>query len=172
MKTILCLIASMLLLIGCKNQTSVLALEPDVLYQQAEQALANSDFVLEASYLNYKGRFNPQINSNTNFIALNGTNAIIQFAVLNYHPGLNGIGGITLEGRASNIKMKKDKKGNITYSMEVIGRRLSAQVFLNVIKDTNRCIATIRSNHRGGETTFTGYLYPKEESNFFKGLSL
>ena len=55
----------------------------------------------------------------TNFVSMDGNRATIQLAFNGTYAGPNGIGGITVEGNASNVEMKTDKKGNITFSMMV-----------------------------------------------------
>ena len=59
---------------------------------------------------------------------MKGDRATIQLAFNTAAAGPNGIGGITVDGSASNIEMKTDKKGNVTFSMMVQGVAVSANV--------------------------------------------
>lgn len=88
------------------------------------------------------------------------------------YAGPNGIGGITVEGNASNVEMKTDKKGNITFSMMVQGVAVSANVTFRMVKGSNKCTATVSPNFNSNRISFTGTLYPTEQSNVFKGRSI
>jgi len=142
------------------------------LFNQAVAALEAREFVLEADRVDFKrGRF-AYVNSSTNFVSMHGNKATIQFAFNSPYAGPNGIGGLTVDGTASNVKMNTDSKGNVTFSMMVQGVGVSANVTLRMIKDTNRCTAIVTPNFNSNRTTFTGILYPESESNVFKGRSL
>ncbi len=137
--------------------------------QQAYQALEAREFVLEADRVGFRRGAFAYVTGNTNFISLHGNEATIQLAFNGPHPGPNGIGGITVEGRTTNVEMKTDKKGNVTFSMMVQGTTVSAQVTLRMNKGTNRCTAVVTPTFSGNRITLTGTLYPESESNIFKG---
>ena len=133
------------------------------LFEQAVQALNDKDFVLEADRVEFKrGRF-VYVTPSTNFVSMDGNRATIQLA-------FNG--GITVEGNASNVEMKTDKKGNITFSMMVQGVAVSANVTFRMVKGSNKCTATVSPNFNSNRISFTGTLYPTEQSNVFKGRSI
>lgn len=141
-------------------------------YDIAVEALNEHEFVLEADRINFKrGRF-VYVSPNTNFVSVHGDKATIQMAFNSPYAGPNGIGGITVDGRASNIKINTDNKGNVTYSMMVQGVAVSANVTLRMTYGSNKCTATISPNFSGNRIDFTGVLYPESESNVFKGRSL
>ncbi|MCC8155614.1 MAG: DUF4251 domain-containing protein [Tannerellaceae bacterium] len=145
--------------------------QDSIYFLQAEQALLAKEFVLEADRIDFRrGQF-VYVTPNTNFVSVHGDNATIQLAFSSRYAGPNGIGGITVDGKASNIKMSTDNKGNITYSMMVQGAAVSANVTLQMFKGTNRCTATVTPNFNSNRITFTGLLYPEDESNVFKGRS-
>ncbi|MCC8096394.1 MAG: DUF4251 domain-containing protein [Tannerellaceae bacterium] len=142
------------------------------LFNQAVAALESREFVLEADRVDFKkGRF-AYVNSSTNFVSMHGNRATIQFAFNSPYAGPNGIGGLTVDGTASNVQMKTDSKRNVTFSMMVQGTGVSANVTLRMIKDTNRCTAIVTPNFNSNRTTFTGVLYPESESNVYKGRAL
>ncbi len=179
-KVIFLFMAILFVLNSCKSQDPALKAEKDaiqqaeqeVLFDSAVKALNDRKFVLEADRITFKnGRFT-YVSGNTNFISLDGDRATIQIAFNSPYAGPNGIGGVTVEGTASKIKIETDKKGNITFRMSVTGVAVSANVMFQMIKGTNRCSATILPNFSNNTTTFTGYLYSKENSNVFKGRSL
>lgn len=93
------------------------AAEQMALFEQGVQALKEKDFVLEAERVEFKrGQF-VYVTPSTNFVSMKGDRATIQLAFNGPVSGPNGIGGITVDGSASNIEMKTDKKGNVTFSM-------------------------------------------------------
>lgn len=141
-------------------------------FEQAVQALTDRDFVLEADRVEFKrGRF-AYVTPNTNFVSMKGDKATIQLAFNGAFSGPNGIGGITVDGTASNVEMKTDKKGNITFSMMVQGVAVSANVTFRMVKGSNKCSATVSPNFNSNRLSFTGTLYPTSESNVFKGRSI
>lgn len=50
------------------------------------------------------------VTSNTNFVLMNGNRATVQTAFNTPYPGPNGIGGVTVDGNSSDMKMNIDKK--------------------------------------------------------------
>lgn len=146
--------------------------EQMALFDQAVQALKSRDFVLEADRVEFKrGRF-VYVTPNTNFVSMDGDKATIQLAFNGAFSGPNGIGGITVDGNASSVEMKTDKKGNITFTMMVQGVAVSANVTFRMVKGSNKCTATVSPNFNSNRITFTGYLYPSDQSNVFKGRSI
>lgn len=137
----------------------------------ALQALEKLDFVLEANQLIFKRGETAFVTSTTNFVSLSNDKAIIQIAPFN-GGGPNGVGGITLEGRASNIKIKTDKKGNTIFTMNVSGTGLSATVDISLPKDSYRASVTVNPNFHSNRVTLSGDLLPSGYSNVFKGRSL
>lgn len=141
-------------------------------YNAAVQALKQKNFVLEADRIEFKrGRF-VYVTPSTNFVSLDGDNASIQLAFNTAAAGLNGIGGITVDGRASGIDMKTDKKGNIIFKMMVQGSAVSATVTIRLQNGGNQATVTVDPNFNSNRISFTGTLYPQSESNVFKGRSL
>ena len=148
------------------------AAEQMALFEQGVQALKEKDFVLEAERVEFKrGQF-VYVTPSTNFVSMKGDRATIQLAFNTAATGPNGIGGITVDGSASNIEMKTDKKGNVTFSMMVQGVAVSANVTIRMVKGTNKCTATVSPNFNSNRISFTGYLYPADQSNVFKGRAI
>nr|WP_297169196.1 DUF4251 domain-containing protein [uncultured Dysgonomonas sp.] len=175
-KVLFLLMSITLVLSGCKTQDPAVKeaknAEREFKFQKAVEALNSQDFVLEADRINFKNGRYSYVSSNTNFISMSGDNATIQLAFNSPYAGPNGMGGITVEGRASNVKTKTDKKGNITFSMNVFGTGVSAIVTINMVAGSNQCTAIVTPNFNSRVITFSGYLYPKSESTVFKGRAL
>ena len=140
-------------------------------FVRAVKALEGLDFVLEAKQLQFKRGNTAFVSATTNFVSLHDEYATVQVAPF-YSGGPNGVGGITLDGRASNIKMETDKRGNVTFTMSVIGVVLSARVSISLIKGSNKASATIYPNFHSNNITLIGELIPTEESSVFKGQSI
>lgn len=140
--------------------------------QNAIYALENYDFVLEANSLATKRGRTIFVNSSTNFISLSDGKAVVQIAAHPAAPGPNGIGGITVEGRVSNVELKTDKKGNRMLSMNVFGTGISATVFITLAADSHTATATVTANTNPAKVILNGYLYPSVISEVYKGRSL
>ncbi len=76
-----------------------------VAYQQAVQALKNKQFVLEADQVIFRNGQSAFVSSTTNFVMMNGQRSTVQVAFNTPYPGPNGIGGVTVDGSASDMKI-------------------------------------------------------------------
>lgn len=137
----------------------------------ALNAVESRQFVLEADKLIFKYGEQAFVSSTTNFIALRGEKAVVQVAPFN-SGGPNGVGGITLEGRATNLEIKKEKSGTVILSMNVMGPIISAQVVMRLIANSNRASVAISSNFRSSRITLEGEVVPAEASTVYKGTSI
>ncbi len=140
-------------------------------FNNAMQAITNQSFVLEANSvqpLNGRVYF---VNSNTNFVSLNDGQAMVQIASNSPYPGPNGLGGITVQGSASNLQVKQEKNGNVYVSMNVQGVFLSATVNLVLYSGSNNAMVTVDPNFSGNDLTMNGTLVPYSESNVFQGMT-
>lgn len=144
----------------------------NALFEIAQQAIQNRTFLLKATRVEFKRGQNAHVNSDTNFVSLNGDDAVIQLAFNTTLSGPNGIGGITVEGKASDIETKTDKKGNILFEMNVQGASVSARLSFKMIKGTNQCSATVIPNFNSNRISFDGELLPYNSGRVFKGSSL
>ena len=99
-----------------------------IAYQDAVKALKSNSWVLQANTLfNNFGAAIP-VTNNLNFVAMDNNQVSLQLAFNGFNPGPNGLGGITLTGWPSSINERVDKNGNITYTFNVMGAALFAQV--------------------------------------------
>lgn len=138
---------------------------------EALNALEHLDFVLEADRLSFKRGETAFVTSTTNFISLSDDEAVVQVAPF-HGGGPNGVGGITLEGTASNIKLKTDKKGNVYFSMSVSGTGISATIEISLPKGGYTASATVNPNFHSNKVTLYGDLLPSAKSDVFKGRAL
>jgi hypothetical protein len=139
---------------------------------QAAAAIKNQDFVLEAESITFKNGANTFVNSSTNFVAVKGSRAVVQVSPSNFASGPNGVGGVTVDGMITDRKITRDNKGTITYSMNVMGVGINAQVEIYMYPNTNSATAVIYPNFNSNTVWMQGNIVPYENSNVIEGSSL
>ncbi len=139
---------------------------------QAMQAVKGQRFVASAFQLSTKRGDVFNVSTTTNFVSLNGTDAVIQIASTGSISGPNGIGGITLRGTASDIKIKEDKRGNITLSMRVQGSGRSGDVTLRMGKGSTRASVEVSGTFSSSRITMQTYVKPFDQATHVVGTSL
>lgn len=140
-------------------------------YQLALEALKNKQFVLEADRVIFRNGMSTFVTSNTNFVLMDKNKSTVQVAFNTAYPGPNGIGGVTVDGNTSNLKISIDKKGNVNYSFNAQGIGISAQIFITMTSGSNKATVTVNPNFSNRTLTLTGEIVPLELSNLFKGRS-
>ena len=139
---------------------------------QATAALLNKDFVLEADQVTFKNGATVFVNSNTTFISVKGNRAVVQISPSNFAAGPNGVGGVTVQGYISGPEYKTDKHGRTTFSFNVTGIGVNAQVEVYMTPGTNSATATIYPNFNSNTIWLQGNLVPYENSNVIEGATL
>ena len=90
-------------------------MEDSIRHAEAVEAMKKGYYVLMADRMMLKNRAYVNPSPNTNFLLVQGEEAIIQIASNGGRPGLNGMGGITVDGRITGLKGgEMDKKGRIS----------------------------------------------------------
>ena len=147
------------------------AQQDSVAYFKAVEALKAGAFVLEADYVYFPSGITRYVSSNTNYVQVDNGEGVVQTAFTNfaYNPGPNGLGGVTVEGNISDLKMKEDKDGNYYYSYSIQGIAVSATVFITLTGGTNQASVQISPNFNNNNMTMTGRLLPLDESDVFQG---
>lgn len=149
------------------------ALENAISYTDALEALNNQSFVVEANTLQPRSGRLFFVNPTTNFLAVSNGQATVQIASnSSVYPGPNGLGGITVQGSTSGVKITKDRKGNVTLNMSVQGVIISATVTVQLTADSNNATVTVDPNFSGNTLTLTGPLVPTSMSNIFMGTTI
>ena len=135
------------------------------------EAFKNLDFVLEADRLIFKYGDIAHVSSSINFISVIDGMATVQLG--SYRGmGANGVGGITVEGKASDVKFKSNKNGVEELSMHVNGTGISAIVTITLYGDTNQANAVVQPNLNSNKITLSGIIRPAAESTVYKGSAL
>lgn len=153
-------------------------LRDSIAFAEAKMAIDSSYFVITADRIMLDNRINVMApESSTNFILVQGDKAIVQLALSRAHPGLNGLGGITVDGTIGGRKIKTTKKGDIYYTFNVNGTGISAQVTITVYKNSNQSMVYISPNFHSNTLTVYGPLIPYDHygtrnNKIFKGRSI
>lgn len=142
-----------------------------LLFCEAEKAIQEKAFTLEADRVIFKYGQTAYVTSNTNFVSVNGEEAVVQVAFNIPVSGPNGIGGVTVEGKVTNYEVKKDKKHNIRVSMNVMGTGISARIDISLPHGGNNASVDITPNFNSNRMSLSGTLLPIEKSNVYKGRS-
>lgn len=148
------------------------ALADSIASVQARAALKNQDFVLEADNITFKTGNTVFVNSTTNFISVKGNRAVVQISPSSFASGPNGVGGVTVDGIITDQKIVVGKKGNINFSMNVMGVGINAQVEINMYPDSSNATATVYPNFNSNTVWLSGKIVPYENSSVYEGMSL
>lgn len=147
------------------------AIQDSLDYAAAVKALQERNFVMSADQLVFKHGETAFVTSATNFVSLTGDDAVVQIAPFN-SGGPNGVGGITVEGKASSAKVDRDKRGTLLFSMNVSGLGISAMVTISLPEGSNRASLLVESMYRSGRITLNGRLLPYDRRSVVQGASL
>ena len=139
---------------------------------QAFAAVKNQDFVLEAQTVQFRNGSTVFVNDMTNFISVKGNRAVVQISPSNFASGPNGVGGVTVDGMISGQEYRVGKKGFATYSFNVMGIGINAQVEIYLTPGTNQASATIYPNFNSNTVWLQGNIVPYENSRVIEGSSL
>lgn len=138
-------------------------------FSQAFQAINNKAFTLEANQVVFKYGQTAFVSSNTNFVSVNGDQAVVQIAFNIPAAGPNGLGGITVQGSVSGFQVTTDKSGNVYVAMNVIGAAISATVNITLYSGSNQASVTVNPNFNSNQLTLNGQLVPSSQSTVFQG---
>ena len=156
-----------------REEKKALQAEIDSLqFAEAARALNNRAFTLEADKVVFKYGQTAYVTSNTNFVSVHDDQATVQVAFNIPISGLNGLGGVTVEGSFSKYDLHKDKKGNVTLSINVMGTGISARVDITLYAGSNEATVNILPNFSSNRLTLNGVIVPLHKSQVFKGRSL
>ena len=148
------------------------AVTDTLLWQQAQEAIGKQSFVIEADAITFKYGTRVYVNSTTNFISVNGDRGVVQISPSSFVSGPNGVGGITVDGRISNMDLKVDKKGNTRISMNISGKGINAQLDITLYAGSDNAYVIVSPNFNSQTVRLEGKLVPYELSRTYEGMSL
>ena len=143
-----------------------------IYHAQALAALKDSTFVFNTNQIIFNNGISTSVSSVTNFISLNKNRVVIQIAFDIPYIGYNGLGGITVEGHISTVKMRTDKKGFTRYEFYANGTGISARVELTLHPTNNSATAIISPNFNSKQLNLNGSISPMNKAYIYKGTSL
>jgi len=125
-------------------------------------------FVLEADYImNRKGE-SFSVSSNINFIYIDSATAVFQFGST-YLIGVNGVGGVTVEGKIKDYQLTKRKSGSYYIRISVSSSIGFFDINLN-ITSTGVADADI-STMSNKKINYSGRIKSLSQSNVYQGRS-
>ncbi len=144
----------------------------DIKYHaKALAALKDSSFVFHTDRIIFNNGISTSVSSVTNFISLNKNRVVVQIAFDTPYIGYNGLGGITVEGHISTVKMRTDKKGFTRYEFYANGTGISAKVELTLHPVNNTATAIIIPNFNNKQLSLSGSIMPLDKAYIYKGTS-
>ncbi len=139
-------------------------------YHILDSLISLRSFVLEADYLQNRIGDRIPVQSNINFVKVNGTTGVLQTGS-SYSLGYNGVGGVTAEGRIGKWDVYKDpKKLSYRVQFSLLTNIGYYDIYLT-ISSNNRATATI-SGLGPGRLTWEGRLATVYNSRIFKGRTI
>ena len=141
-------------------------------HAEAVEAINAKKFTLEADQVVFKYGQTAYVTSNTNFVSVDGEDAVVQVVFNIPAAGPNGLGGVTVNGKVSSYEMRTDKRGTLYLSMNVMGVGISARLDISMPKGTNNATVTITPNFNSNRLTLNGVILPAFKSSVFKGRSI
>jgi len=128
----------------------------------AVQAMRDGFFVIQADRIMFgnSGALYQTPEHSTNFVLVQGDHGILQVAFNNGTLGYNGLGGITVDGSVSHVKIKVDKHGNTRMTYSIMGPAISAQVEITLYAGSSQAMAFITPNFNANNITVYGELFP------------
>ncbi len=138
---------------------------------EANRAIRDSMFTLEANKVVFKYGQTAYVTAHTNFVSVKKQDAIVQVAFNVPFAGPNGLGGVTVSGMVTKYTVDTDRKGNTNVTMNVSGAGISAQLLITLWGGTNEATVTILPNFNSRRLTLTGVLLPSEKSDVFQGIT-
>lgn len=163
----MCLCLPFISLAQSNNRDEQKKAEKVAQHEQMKQLLADSNWAVTAHTLRDRRGNNAFVNPSTNFVAIAGEEALVQIAVDNFYPGLNGLGGQTLEGRLTKYTVKDRGLGKgFDIRMDFVG------IFtFNIwvwVSDNGNATLTL-SGMRGQRLTYLGDISLLEDAGIFVG---
>ena len=141
-------------------------------HAEAVEAINAKKFTLEADQVAFKYGQTAYVTSNTNFVSVDGEDAVVQVAFNIPAAGPHGLGGVSVNGKVSSYEMRTDKRGTLYLSMNVMGVGISARLDISMPKGTNNATVTITPNFNSNRLTLNGVILPAFKSSVFKGRSI
>ncbi|WP_082026362.1 DUF4251 domain-containing protein [Flammeovirga sp. OC4] len=155
-----------------REQRKMLAKQMEMIaHEQAVYGIDSSSFVLEAIQVYDRYGNIENVNSNINFVKIAGDVAIFQLG-FDGVVGLNGVGGITMEGRISGYEVEKLENGRVNVKFNVQGPIMSASMNFTMDGEGNFANVKVRAQTENIELNFRGQIKHLNQSSVYEGMKL
>lgn len=112
-------------------------------------------------------------NRHTNFVAADGQKCIVQISSMsNPRPGVNGLGGISVEGNIRLLRHDVDKRGTHTFEYTLKGGAVSGRIIVTLPKESVRATARMTGNFHSGNITMMGNVQPYDKLEISVGRTI
>jgi len=137
-------------------------------HQQIIKLVEKQSFMLAANNLSNKYGSNWYVNPNTNFVLMDSTLGVIQYALpFSQNFGYNGLGGLTFDGRITSYQIRDRGVGKgVALIINLFGS-IPVDLFFD-ISDSGWTNITISGIH-GGKLRMRGKLQELNSSDYFQG---
>jgi len=144
------------------------AQEQEVQYNVAKKAMYDTAFLIPAQTIQFKNSSLIPVLGTINYLQLDGNNSVLQIgSEIGSEPGLNKLGGITLKGNVSNLKIS-EKKNRIFLTYTLTGLIGTARIAVS-LTGSNIVNIDIDGMFSGRAFTMRGMLVNLGESKTFEG---
>ena len=138
-------------------------------HRKALQALELNSFLVRFDRVYFRHGGSAYLTPITNFLSVEGSQVTLQIIIDPSSIGPNSLGGITLEGLATEVSTKQSKKGVTFFHMLVNGHSLSCSVDLTLPSEGNLVRAEIVSTFHNMRLSLEGSLQPYDKTAVIKG---
>ncbi len=139
-----------------------------MLVKNTTAAITSGRFVLKADQIRGRRGTMMMVDPTINFVAVQNDEAFVQLGSPS-GMGYNGVGGITLRGKITLMKVDQEKKhGTYHITMNTMGTTGSLSIFMRFNATGEMATAIVQSTW-GSRVDFEGTLYPWEGTRIFKG---
>lgn len=144
------------------KQQRLKTLNDSVAHNRAARALERGQWVLQADRVSLGGAAHTAtgMNENANFVFQQGDQAMVQVAFNGANPGLNGLGGVTVQGRVTNARLRQGDNGELYYNFHISGADINAEVMVTVYRETGQATAIVSHTFGPAELTLHGRVLP------------
>lgn len=177
MKILAAFFISLLITGACSTTDKALRQQEKQLREQADslqaaaamQALEKQQFMVLVDRISFRHGGTYPVQSNINYVYVNGDKGSVQLASPVAAPGPNGIGGLTFTGGVRNFKFRTDKKGNATATCMVSGYGRTANISIKLRKGDTRAHIDIDAGAGNMAMSADGTLTVYDPSLIVKG---
>lgn len=139
-----------------------------MLVKNTTEAIKSGCFVLKADQIRGRRGTTMMVNPMINFVAVQKDEAFVQLGSPS-GMGYNGVGGITLRGRITSMKVEQDTKhGTYRIFMNTLGPSGSLSITMRVNATGEMASALVQSTW-GSRVDFDGTLVSWEGTRIYKG---